>query len=279
MGRRRRISTWVKNTLLIVCAVAFSIPMYVAVTGAFRDSTDIVRQPLALPFSGLTLDNFRSVFDDPTFNVWKSYAVSASVTLVSTTGLLLVAGMFAFYLSRGPARTTRILMAVLLVGFMIPPAVILLPSIQVLRAVGLIFTFPGLILYNMGVFLAFSCFVLVRFIDAIPRELDEAATLDGAGPMRLYWRIIVPLTAPALATLSILLFIFIWADFLGPLLLLGSRQDQPITVGVYQAIGAYTADFGRMFAYILLASGPIVALYLFTQRRVIGAVTDGAVKG
>jgi len=172
-----------------------------------------------------------------------------------------------------------VLTLVLLAGLMIPPQVILIPIADVLRAGHLMGTVQGLVLFNVGYYVPFGVFVFSGFIRTVPIELEEAATVDGASPAKVFWRIVFPLLRPASASVLIFLGVWIWNDFIDPLIILGPSRGTTITTGVYRAVGQYQSDFGSVFALMFLATLPVLAFYLALQRHFVKGLTGGATKG
>jgi raffinose/stachyose/melibiose transport system permease protein len=167
----------------------------------------------------------------------------------------------------------------LLCGLMIPPQVILLPITQVLDRIGLMTTIQGLVLFNVGYYIPFGVFVFAGFMRQIPRELEEAAAIDGASRFQTFWRIVFPLLRPASASVMIFLGVWIWNDFLNPLIILGPSKGTTITTGIYRAIGQYQSDLGTVFALMFLATVPVLIFYLALQRNFVKGLTGGATKG
>jgi raffinose/stachyose/melibiose transport system permease protein len=162
---------------------------------------------------------------------------------------------------------------------MIPTAVIVTPITQILRSLGLMNTVPGLVLANLGYYIPFGVFVFAGFVRSIPLELEESATMDGASPFQVFWRIVFPLLRPATASVLIFLGVWIWNDFLDPLIILGPGRGTTVTTGIYRSIGQYQANFGAMFALMFLATLPVLVFYLALQRHFVKGLTGGAVKG
>jgi len=162
---------------------------------------------------------------------------------------------------------------------MIPPQVILIPVTDVLRFTHLMTTLQGLILFNIGYYIPFGVFVFTGFIRTVPVELEEAAVIDGASRMQVFWRIVFPLLRPATASVLIFLGVWIWNDFIDPLVILGPSQGTTVTTGIYRSIGQYQADFGSVFALMFLATLPVLIFYLALQKHFVKGLTGGATKG
>lgn len=270
--------SWLKPIFSLFLTAIFFLPLYVAVVNVFKPSDEVVRSPLALPLAP-TLDNVIGVLTRPDglfwYGLWNSVLLTGSSIVLTT----MLAAMTAHYLVRSEALWGRIVITVMLTGLMIPPAVIMVPLTRILRAIGLMSTLPGAILVNVGYYLPFAVLVFMGFVRSIPKELEEAAALDGASKFRTFWQIVFPLMRPASASVLIFLGVWIWNDFLTPLLILGPGTGNTITVGIYRSIGTYQRDFGSVFALMFLATLPVLALYLLFQKHFIRGLTGGATKG
>jgi raffinose/stachyose/melibiose transport system permease protein len=275
-----RKSVVIRHTFLLFLSLFLLVPFYIALVNAFKIRSDILGSPLSLPIGRLTLDNFVRTAVTPSFNIFKAYGTSILITSVSVVLLIFISSMMSYVIARNKHPFLSVTYLALLSGLMIPPQVILIPLVQVLAKLGLMFTPQGLILYNVGFYVPFSVFVYVGFIRTISKELDESAKIDGAGHMRIFWRIIFPLLRPATASAIIFLCLWIWNDFLNPTILLGSSKDQyTVTTGIYQAVGQFSTNWEDIFALVVMASFPIFMLYLFMQRQFIAGLTEGSIKG
>jgi raffinose/stachyose/melibiose transport system permease protein len=260
-----------------LCAVFF-VPLYLVLANTFKPGDRIAESPASLPWPP-TLHNITAVLTRPDRLFWVSLANSVLITSVSVVILTVLSAMLGHYLARSRSRWARVLTLVLLAGLMIPPQVILIPISDVLRAGHLMGTIQGLVLFNVGYYVPFGVFVFAGFIRTVPLELEEAATVDGASPAKVFWRIVFPLLRPASASVLIFLGVWIWNDFIDPLIILGPSRGTTITTGVYRAVGQYQSDFGSVFALMFLATLPMLAFYLALQRHFVKGLTGGATKG
>jgi len=264
-------------TTLVVGAV-FAVPLYVVLANTFKHGPDIAPSPMSPPWPP-TLDNLTAVMSRPDRLFWASLANSLIVTSLSVVVLTVLSAMLGHYLARTHSRWARVATLVLLSGLMIPPQVILLPIVRVLQLFDLMTTLQGLILFNVGYYVPFGVFVFAGFVRTIPRELEEAAAIDGAGPVRVFWRVVFPLLRPATASAVIFFGVWIWNDFLNPLIILGPGQGTTVTTGIYRAVGQFQVDFGTMFGLMFLASLPPLVFFLLLQRHFVKGLTGGAAKG
>ncbi|MCX5085082.1 carbohydrate ABC transporter permease [Streptomyces sp. NPDC056121] len=261
-----------------LAGLLFFLPIYIVLVNVLKNGSSIVSNPVGLPFPP-TLDNIDNVLSRPDHLFWYGLVNSTEVTVISILVVTVISAMLGHYLARSTGTLAKVAMVVLLCGLMVPPAVILTPITEVLRAVGLMSTVPGLILAYVGYYMPFGVFVFAGFVKTIPRELEEAAALDGAGAFRTFWQVVFPLMRPASASVLIFLGVWIWNDFLNPLIILGPAAGTTVTVGIYRAIGEHQADFGSVFALMFLATLPILIFYLAFQKQFVKGLTGGATKG
>ncbi|MYS82061.1 ABC transporter permease subunit [Streptomyces sp. SID5474] len=258
--------------------LAFVSPVYLTVVNAFKPQDQIVSDPAALPVPPTTR-NLTDALSRPD-RIIQIGLTNSLVTVVASVILIIPIGAaFSFWLSRRSAPLQRIVLAVFGAGLMIPPAVLLLPTIRILTFLHLDHTYTGLVLSNVGGgYLAFAVFVYSGFLRSVPGEIIEAATVDGAGTLRIWWTIVMPLLRPATATVAIFLSLWIWNDFMNPQFILGPLHGQTITTGVYQSLGQFSTNYAQLFGVMLLAAVIPVAGYLFLQKQFIAGLTSGASK-
>jgi raffinose/stachyose/melibiose transport system permease protein len=262
--------------LAVLATVAFILPVYIAVSSAFKSQDQILSNPLGLP-APPTFDNLTAALGRPDHLVIGGLANSLLVTVLSVAILIPLTSAVAFWVSGQRPRVKAVLLALFALGLMVPPQTVLLPIVQLLKAVGLNNSYPGLILSNVGGgYLSFGVFVYVGFLRTIPRDVIEAARIDGASEVRVWWQVVLPLVRPATATVGIFLALWVWNDFLNPLFILGPRQGQTITTGIYVSLGTYSTDYGQLFGIMFLAAIIPVIGYLATQREFIHGLIAGA---
>lgn len=269
-----------RHLALLLVAAFFAIPFYMVAVNAFKPKQQVVRQPLAPPTADtFTLDNFGAAIGNPGFDIVFAYGFSTLLVIVVVGGTILLGSGLSYWIGRRRDRWGRVLYLALLAGLMVPPQVLVIPVVKVLDALGLLFTLPGLALTDMASFLPLTTFVYVAFVRTLPRELDEAAAVDGAGMLTTFWRVVFPLLRPATISLAVLLIVFTWNDFINPQVLLGGAGAYTVTTGIYRAVGIYSSDYGQVFAFIQLAAVPMLILFFAAQRYIVGGLSGGAVKG
>lgn len=264
---------------LLGSALLFFIPIYITIINAFKPKAIIAKSPFSLNINHLSLLNLKKYGFTNSFNILTAYFNTALIVAISIIGIIVCTSMLAYVMDRTQKnKFLKLFYLLMLTGLIIPPESILLSIVQILRRIGLMFTFSGLILRNIGWYIPFSTFVFAGYIKTISRELDESAYIDGAGPFKVYLKIIFPLVKPAIASVFIFCFLWIWNDFLNPLILLGDRL-YTVTIGIYKAIGQYSTAWDQIFALVFLVSIPVLVMYLFMQKYFIEGLTAGAVKG
>ena len=275
-GRKRKIGSGVRSALILLFALIYLIPLYIAVSNAFKSYWDVIKSPLALPTEP-TLDNFIEAFHSS--NILSLYGTSILITFTSVALLVLICSTAAYIIIRRKNKLCKFLYGFALIGIMVPPVVTLVPSIKTLSMLGLMYTPWGLLMFYGGAYFSTTIFLYTGFINSIPETLDESAYIDGANTITIFFRIILPLLKPCTATAIILMGMWIWNDFLNPMYILGTTAGKTITLGIYNSIGALTSKWNLVFANVILASFPIVVLYLCMQKQFMSGLTAGAVKG
>lgn len=272
----RKIGKWVKKILITLLAVMYLLPLYIALVNCIKPYKEIVKSPLSFP-QAPTFDNFTEAFRSS--NILGLYKNSLIITVSSVAVLIFLASMAAYIVARRSGKFIKVLYVFSLAGIMVPPIVTLVPSIKTLSALNLLFTVPGLVLFYVGTYFSTTIFLYVGFIKNLPFSLDESAYIDGANTFTVFFKIIFPLLKPCTATAIILMGMWIWNDFLNPMYILGSIHGKTITTGIYSSIGTYTSQWNLVFANVVLASFPIIILYLCMQKQFMTGLTSGAVKG
>ena len=266
-----------RSLFAVIVAAIFAAPLYLALVNVFKPTDTIRAHPLALPGSDFTTSN---LVDAAKLSlVQQGLKTSLIITVGSILLMVPLSAMAAYYISRWDSKAARALMLFFLFGLMLPPQVVLIPTTVILRHLHLMFTYWGVILNFAAYYLPFGVFVFSGFLRSVSRELDEAGAIDGASSLKVFWRIIFPLMRPATASVIVVTALWTWNDFLTPLIILGAANGVTITTGIYLAIGTYSVNYGQEFGVMLLASLPVLALFLLLQRHFVSGLTGGATKG
>lgn len=273
--RLRPVVTGVAATILVV--VVFVLPFAFVVLQAVKDRTAANRLDISWPESWHLWQNIVDTIQTRDYMLILAYFNSTVITVGAVTLLVVFAAMVGYVLSRRRTRWNGVVMALVLAGLMIPPAVV--PTIWVLQSIGLFKTIHGMILIQVAYGLPFSILLYRAFIATIPRELDEAALIDGAKPMQVFFRVILPLLKPVTVTNIVVQSIAIFNDFVTPLYYLPGRENVTVQLTLYNFISQFSSQYNLLFTNILLITIPPLIVFVFFNRQIVAGMTAGAVKG
>ena len=279
-GTRRPLrgnwGSWAFGAALIVLMIFTLFPFYWAIVASFTSDAALFANPSLIP-SHLIFDHYRVLFTDRDFitPIRNSLVVAGTTTLFC----LVVGTLAAYALARIEFRGKAPIMAFILAVTMFPQISIVSPLYLLLRSLHLIDTYPGLIMPYMTFAMPLTVWVLTGSIRQIPKDLEEAAHVDGASRRQSFLKILLPLAVPSLATTGILTFIYCWNEFLFALsFTLGpERQTVPVAIALFR--GQYQVPWGEILAAAVVATAPVAGLVLVFQRRIVQGLTAGAVKG
>ncbi|WP_227995976.1 carbohydrate ABC transporter permease [Glycomyces albidus] len=251
-------------------------PILFALLGGFKDNQQLRENALGLPDPWNTA-NYTDVLASGTF--WQQVFSSVFIALVTTFIVVICSAMIAFVFARFAFRGREGLFTLFAAGMMFPFAVAVLPLFIILRTFELLNSPFGVILPQAAFGLPLTIIILRTFFRSIPGEVEEAATIDGAGPWLFFTRILLPMSRPVLATTSVLALVGSWNSFLLPLVVLQKSTWWTLPLGVTQFSGQYASDTARVLAFVMLAMLPALVFYAFAERHLISGLTSGATKG
>ena len=271
-----RTFTIVSAIVLIVFAILWLIPSLFALKTALTDNgtSALGAGPIIASFSP-TLHSFASLFGAG--DIWNWYIASGITSVVTALLTVFFGSMAAFALSRIRFRGNNVVLLLIVLGIMIPTQVLIVPIFQELGAVGLLNTYWGVILPQVPAVIA--VFIFKQFFDAIPKELEEAARIDGASRWKVYWSVIMPLSRPVLAAVTIFTFVGVWNNLLLPLFVVSNPNLMTIPVGLATVQGSFGQRFSDIQAGAILGALPLVILYVIFQRQIVEGVTGSGLKG
>lgn len=274
--RRTPIGRVVQPVAAILVAVALlGIPFLLTVLTASKTQAEAFVPTLALPTEWHLFDNFATVIGDG--RMIAAFGGSVLVMVPAVLGVLILGSMAAWILGRRQSKGLAFVYAVAISGIVLPPAVVTI--VLLLRQLGLAGTPVGMIGVYMGMYMSTVIFFVTGFVRTIPVELEEAARVDGASPVRVFVKIILPLLMPVLATATILICLYIWNDVFYALFVVGGRLDTlPLNLYQVASAGLYLQNWHLIFAYIILMSLPLLVTFMVAQRKIISGITSGAVK-
>jgi raffinose/stachyose/melibiose transport system permease protein len=279
-GKRRRRRRIAGRTVLYVIAWLVAIltllPLIYAVLGGFRTTAQIAADPIGLP-SPWVLSNYTDLLQSSTF--LRELFNSALIALVSTVLVVPLAALAAYVFARFAFRGRELFYTLFTLGLLFPVAIAIMPIFIMVRNLGLLDNPLGVALPQAAFGLPMTIIILRPFFRSIPDDLQDAAAIDGAGPFRFFWKILIPLSRPVLATVAVLAIVGSWNAFLLPLVVLTDSDQWTLPLGVTNYSQQYTADIARILAFTTLSMVPALVFYAFAERQLIRGLTSGAVKG
>lgn len=280
MGRRPWTRRWATLAIALALALAWAVPLLWVVSSTFKPQHEIVGSERRWLPASPTLEHWRNIADPQgrAVDVGRAFVNSVVVALISTFSTLATSSLAAYAFARLRFRGREALFGVLLATMMIPNEVILVPLFLQFHRLELLNSYAALILPHaisvLGVFL------LRQFMLGIPSDLIDAAAIDGAGPFRIYRHVVLPLTRPAMATLSVFAFLGSWNDFLWPLIVVNTPDKQTLPLALITFRSAYQMlDYGTVLAATLVAVAPPLLFFMFAQRYVIAGISRTGLKG
>jgi raffinose/stachyose/melibiose transport system permease protein len=263
----------VVTTVLVLTVIG--VPLWLVVATAGKSRGEALNPDLSLPADWQLLDNLKEVWTQG--HVPAALFGSLLIVVPSVAGVLVLGSMAAWVLARRTGRLTAMLYATAISGIVLPPAVVTL--VLLLRQLGLAGTALGMIGVYMGIYLSTVIFFVTGFVRTIPVSLEEAAQIDGAGPVRVFVRVVLPLLRPVLATATILICLYVWNDVFYAFFVVGGRLDTlPLNLFRVASAGLYLNNWHLIFAYVIVMSLPLIAVFAVAQRKIISGITSGAVK-
>ena len=260
---------------LLLMVFLLGVPFWLVVVTAGKNQAEALNPSLTLPTKWNLLENFSQVIQDG--RMVTAFFGSLVIMVPSVLGVLILGSMASWILARRKDKRTSFIYALGISGIVLPPAVVTI--VLLLRQMGLAGTAPGMIGVYMGMYMSTVIFFVTGFVRTIPYELEEAARVDGAGPVGIFIRIILPLLGPTLATATILICLYIWNDVFYALFVIGGRIDTlPLNLYQVASAGLYLQNWHLIFAYIVLMSLPLLITFAVMQRKIISGITGGAVK-
>jgi raffinose/stachyose/melibiose transport system permease protein len=268
-----------KHGALYVFAVGYAVialfPLLLMAFSSFKPNIEILTKPLALPTKWSIL-SYETLFVKLHY---ASYIMnSVIVTAVTLVLLLLFSVMAAYYIARFPFKWNGPLFFYFLIGMMLPIKLGLVPLFMLIKQLHLMNSLWSVILIQLGASIPMSLLILTGFFRTLPRELEEAARIDGAGDIGLLLRVLAPLMKPAIGTVTIINFIGVWNDFFFPMIFIQDESKKTITVGMLKLFSEFTTDWSVLFAGLTLSSLPMIVIFFFASRQFMDGITSGAVK-
>lgn len=268
---------WISHAALIGWVVIICAPLLWVLMSSFKTTQQIFASPFTLPTS-LNFDNYVSAWT--TASIGTYFFNTVIVVGFALVIVMLLGSMCAYYLARYEFRGSKIIYYLMLAGLTFPIFLAVVPLFQTLRGFGLLNTFPGLIITYVAFALPFTVFFLYSFFKTLPQEVAEAAMIDGAGPWRIFFTIMLPMATPGIASVTIFNFLGLWNQFLLPIALNTNTQNYVLSQGMasFASQAGYAVNFGALFAAVVITVVPVLVTYVIFQRQLQGSVSQGLLK-
>lgn len=271
-----RFGKWGTYPLIIVLLFIVLIPLLWMISISLRSNLEVFSIPLKLISDHPTLDAFRAILQnsDMVRLFVNSYIIAISVTILC----VFLAALSGYGLSRFQYKSKKAVVLYILLTQMFPMVLLSIPYFLIISGMGLYNTYTALILAYTSFALPFSILMMRDFVNSIPRDLDEAATIDGCGPYGTFFRIILPPCLPGLVATAVYTFILAWNEYLFAVVLTQDITSRPLTLGIGMLIGEYTTEWNQLMALSVMASVPLVVVFMFVQKYFLQGLTAGSVK-
>lgn len=269
-----QIAHAVKVVIILLLAVLSLYPFVWVLLSSLKDNTDIYANPFGLP-SVLHPENYADAWRKAAVGV--GFGNSMLICVLALAVLVVITAMGSFVLTR--VRPSKLLTGYFTLGLMIPLHALLIPTLILYKNLQLTDQAAGLVLIYAAVNVPISLFIVSGFMQGLPKELDEAATIDGCGRAGMFFRVILPVSTPGIATVATLSFLNIWNDLLFGLVLISSPAKRTLAVCISVLKGSYATQYGLLCAGLAVSILPVILMYLLFQKQIVQGMTAGAVKG
>ncbi|MEV4619139.1 carbohydrate ABC transporter permease [Asanoa sp. NPDC049573] len=272
-GRAQR--RWHLHLILAIAAAIMVVPFVWQILTVFKSTAEVTRIPPTILPHGYSLHSFETFFRTVPF--WSMFAVSAGALVLRVGGQVIVAALAGYAFARIPFRARGLLLGVFLAMLMVPSQLFLIGQYGLIRDLKLLDTLPALAI--PGLFSAFGTFLMRQAFRGMPDDYEEAARLDGANPVQVFWHIMLPMARPTVAALAVLTGLYSWNDLLWPLIVSPSGENRPLSVGLAGLQGQFGTDYPTLMAGAFVCSIPLVAVFLFLQRQFFAGIAGSGIKG
>jgi raffinose/stachyose/melibiose transport system permease protein len=268
---------WLDALSLVVIGIIFVVPFAFIFLTAAKDRAEAALFQFSWPAQFQLLDNLREVLSFGDYRMFRALWNSTLLTVGSIALIVLLSALVAFVMQRRQDRVASLASSVMLAGLIIPPAVV--PTIFLLQWLGIYKTLFGLIMVEVAYTMPFAILVLRAFMASIPSEIDEAAILDGASPLQVFFSIILPLLRPAIITVIVTSAVGIYNDFVGPLYFLPGNENVTAQLTLFSFMSQFSSQWNLLFADVLVITVLPLIMFMFFQRQIVSGMTKGAIKG
>jgi raffinose/stachyose/melibiose transport system permease protein len=274
---RSRLPLWIDLVVLLMVGILFIVPFIFIFLTAAKTSAEASLFQFTWPTEFRLFQNFEEVMQVGNNRMLLALWNSTLLTVGSVILIVLLSASVGYVLQRRNDRVATIFSALLLFGLILPPAIV--PTIFTLQRIGLYKTLVGLILVEVALGLPFAVLIMRAFVASIPRELDEAAIIDGASRWQLFFYIILPLLRPAIITITVVSAVGIYNDFTLPLYFLPGADNVTAQLTLFSFMSQFSSQWNLLFANVIIITIPPLIMYIFFQRQIVAGLTSGAIKG
>lgn len=274
---KRSVGLIILEVILILCAAVYIYPVFLMFTNSFKSFKEVLVNVVALP-THLEFANYTHVIEK--INYGRLFFNNVAITFTGILGIVFFSSLAAYILARRNTRFTRAAYMFCIIPMLVPFQTIMITLVKVMKTLHLSGSLLGLGIQYWGFGIPMAVFIYMGFIKTIPRAIDESATIDGASAFSTYVRIIFPLLKPVTATVMVLDVMWIWNDFLLPMLMVNSSpKTKTLTLAAYTFVGQYNTQWQYAMTAMVLALLPSILFFIFMQKHIIKGVVAGAVKG
>mgnify|MGYP001093565368 CR=1 FL=1 len=272
---QRNINKIITFTLCSLMFILYIFPFLLVLINSFKSRLEVVEDPTSLPITW-SFDNFVEAYQ--TMNFGSAFINSLMITIVSVTVIILFSSMLAYYLVRNNTKMSKFIFMTLVASMIIPFQSLMIPFVTIYGNLGLLNSRGMLIYFYLGFGISMATFMFHGFIKSIPVELEEAAIIDGANSLQVFFKVVFPMLTPTTATIAILDVLWVWNDFLLPSLVLVNDDLRTLPLSTFYFFGKYTANYNVAMAALVLVLLPLLIFYFIMQKKIIAGVADGAIK-
>ncbi len=275
IARRARRTRILLSIVMIPISILMGLPFYYILISTVKTQNEVAVSPFGLPTAPF-FDNYVEAFT--ALPLVQAFLNTTYVTAVSVGIMLVVGSMAAFGVILGRSWFIRLVGVALVVSFLVPFQSTIIPLYRLFAGIGLVNTLEGLILITSGG-AVFCYFLIIGYMRTVPFEIIEAARMDGAGPFRIYWQIVLPLIRPILVTVGVFQTMSVWNDFIAPSVFLSSPDKSTLVLQVYRAVGQFSTDWPMFMTVSVIALVPMVIFFVFLQKYIVAGLVGGSLKG
>ncbi len=270
------IQTIIMVCLLFLLACIYLFPLAMALVNSFKTRSEMFTNILALP-TQWNLDNYARSYAK--MNYLRSFFNTATIAIIGLSGIVLFSSLGGWALSRTKTKLSKLVFALFVFSMLIPFNAVMIPLYQVARNLRLSNSVPGMGAIYIGLGVGMAIFMYHGFVKSIPMDLEDAATIDGCSFPKTFWHVIFPLLLPVSATVVIMNLLWMWNDFLLPLIMLRNSRKYTLLLSTNMLFGQYSSDWPAILSALILTVIPVIVFYILLQKNILRGIADGALKG